>query len=133
MDPITKALYDTYLQITGSTPVTPTTSAPQQLQEAHCSTCGKSVPDSEDVEMSEVKKLEKADSEDLKEYPGAKGEAKHNALHAKLAQFLTKMKAMHEAKDGDYAGAPKEEPMSDEELEAYHKDYTKNKGKKKSC
>ena len=129
MDPITKALYDTYLQITGSTP---TTSAPQQLQEAQCSTCGKSVPDSEDVEMSEVKKLEKADSEDLEEYPGAKGEAKHNALHAKLAQFLTKMKAMHEAKDGDYKGAPEEKPMSDDELEEYHKDYKKSKGKK-SC
>ena len=37
---------------------------------------------------------------------------------------------LQETKDGDYAGAPKDQPMTDEELEAYHKWYHDKKKRK---
>jgi len=41
-----------------------------------------------------------------------------------MKTFLTYLR---EAKDGDYAGVPPERPMSDEELDAYHREHTTQK------
>lgn len=91
----------------------------------------KNVPDSEDIEMEEMERLEKANTEDLKEYPGEKGKRAHTMLHKTVQNVLNKMKSMHEAKDGDYEGAPEDKPMTDQELDAYHKEYTSRKKKLK--
>jgi hypothetical protein len=90
----------------------------------------KAVPDSEDIEMELVRKVEAANAKDLKELPGKSGETAHNKLHSVIGGMVKKMKAMHEAKDGDYTGAPPENPMTDEELEAYYKEWKARKGKK---
>lgn len=55
----------------------------------------KRVPDSEDLEISEVEKVAKANAEDLKEYPGKKGKAKHHKLHQVLKAFVGKMRNLH--------------------------------------
>jgi hypothetical protein len=91
----------------------------------------KAVPDSEDIEMDLVRDVESANTQDLKELPGEAGEAKHNMLHSAIRKLISKMKSMHEAKDGDYEGAPKDAPMTDQELDAYHKEYTSRKKKLK--
>ena len=39
---------------------------------------------------------------------------------------------LRETKDGDYEGIPPEAPITDEQLDAYYKDYIKNKEKNAS-
>jgi hypothetical protein len=53
------------------------------------------IPDSEDIEMEEMERLEKANAEDLKEYPGNKGDYMHNKLHKTIMSVVDKMKSMH--------------------------------------
>jgi hypothetical protein len=91
----------------------------------------KNVPDSEDIEMELVDELKSANDEDLKEYPGERGETAHKNLHSKIKSFINTMEKMHESKDGDYEGLPEEKPMSDKELDDYYKSYTKDKKKLK--
>lgn len=54
----------------------------------------KNVPDSEDIETDLVNKLEDVNTEDLKEYPGKKGETVHNKLHNTIANIISKMRSM---------------------------------------
>jgi hypothetical protein len=106
----------------------------QYIQESVCPNCGSPVPDSEDIEMELTKDVEAANSKDLKELPGDAGKTTHDKLHSVIGKFIKKMKQMHEnksCKDGDYSGAPSEQPMSDSELEAYYQDWMKTKKKTK--
>jgi hypothetical protein len=54
----------------------------------------KSVPDSEDIETELVNKLENINAEDLREYPGKKGEGIHKKLHNTISGIVSKMRSM---------------------------------------
>ena len=54
----------------------------------------KSVPDSEDIETELVNKVESANTQDLKELPGKRGETAHNTLHRTINNMISKMRSM---------------------------------------
>ncbi len=82
------------------------------------------------AEQSEkqLKALRAADAADLKDLPGKAGETAHRALHKTIKNILKEAEE-ETAKDGDYAGAPGQTPMSEPELELYYQSWLKGKQK----
>jgi hypothetical protein len=102
----------------------------QHLNE-DCGCSHSKVPDSEDIEMDLVRDVKNAHEQDREELKGPEGERKHENLHKTIARFIQKMKAMHEGntpKDGEeHDERGPEEPMSDDELKQYYKDWKARK------